>query len=429
MRCRSKNTGIIFEGLDPMLISILTLGTRGDVQPFIALAQELKKRGHDVVLATGENFRILVESHGIKFRAVRADYHSLLRTEEGMKLLRANPLAIKKHLNGIVFPLLNNVLEDFYEVARNSDIIIYRPKTLAHSFTAQLPGKAVRAAVVPGIASTADFGNPIMGGLQWLPKMFNRFTYCANKLTYNWFNSRLKDFRLKQGWSEPRKGEEAPALYGISKEFLPQPSDWPRNHHMTGFWFAQPSAVPPEKHITDFLDAGEPPILVTLGSMSVKTKLPFEKLLESALKETNERFLVAKGWQHWETGIFEDNDRILFADDLPYGSLLPRVKAVVHHGGIGTIAECLRAGKPMFICPVLHPLGDHMFWGRQVWKTACGVQPVPLNKLMPQTFVKHLEELSVNKKLHQNAASISKRIQEEDGVATAADLLENTVLR
>ncbi|HYH55614.1 MAG TPA: glycosyltransferase, partial [Anseongella sp.] len=359
------------------------------------------------------------------FRPVRADYHSLLRTEEGMKLLRANPLAIKKHLNGIVFPLLNNVLEDFYDVARDSDIVIYRPKTLAHSFTSQLPGRSVRAAVVPGIASTADFGNPVMGGLQWLPKVFNRFTYSANKFIYNWFNDRLKDFRLKQGWSEPRNGEDSPALYGISKEFLPQPSDWPRNHYMTGFWFAQTSAALPEKHITDFLDSGEPPILVTLGSMSVKTKLPFEKLLESALKETNERFLVAKGWQNWETSMFDNNDRIMFADDLPYGSLLPRVKAVVHHGGIGTIAECLRAGKPMFICPVLHPLGDHMFWGRQVWKTKCGVQPVPLNKLMPQTFVKHLGELSLNKELHENAMSISRRIQEENGVATAADLLEN----
>src|SRR3546814_5847034 len=101
-------------------------------------------------------------------------------------------------------------------------------------------------------------------------------------------------------------------------------------------------------------------LLVTLGSMSVKTRVPLEKLLEAALKETNERFLVAKGWQEWEADLFKDNDRILFAGDLPYRSLLPRVKAVVHHGGIGTIAECLRAGKPMFICPVLHPVGDHM---------------------------------------------------------------------
>src|SRR3546814_18445590 len=99
-------------------------------------------------------------------------------------------------------------------------------------------------------------------------------------------------------------------------------------------------------------------LLVTLGSMSVKTRVPLEKLLEAALKETNERFLVAKGWQEWEADLFKDNDRILFAGDLPYRSLLPRVKAVVHHGGIGTLAECHRAGKPLFICTVLHPGGD-----------------------------------------------------------------------
>src|SRR3546814_8478359 len=87
-----------------MFISILTLGTRGDVQPFVALAQELKKRGNDVVLATGPCFRQLVESHGIAFRPVRADFQSLLQTGERMELLKANPLAIRKHLNGIVFP-------------------------------------------------------------------------------------------------------------------------------------------------------------------------------------------------------------------------------------------------------------------------------------------------------------------------------------
>lgn len=408
-----------------MLISILTLGTRGDVQPFIALAQELKSRGHRVILATGEYFRDLVESHGIDFRPVRADYHSLLRTDEGMKILKANPLVIKKHLNGVIFPLLNSVLEDFYEIARESDMIIYRPKTLAHCFTNQLPARAVRAAVVPGIASTADFGNPIMGGLQWLPKIFNRLTYSANRLTYRWLNNRLKDFRLKKGWSSAALAENTPALYGISKEFLPRPGDWPPNHYMTGFWFSTPVSKLPERRVSNFLDSGEPPILVTLGSMSVNLKVPFEKLLETALKETNERFLIAKGWQKWQSDAFEGNDRILFAEDLPYRDLLPRVKAVVHHGGIGTIAECLRAGKPMFICPVLHPLGDHMFWGRQAFKLNCGVQPIPLNKLMPSTFVKQVQAVANDPVLHRNAMTISGKIRRENGVGNAADLLEN----
>src|SRR3546814_813192 len=105
----------------------------------------------------------------------------------------------------------------------------------------------------------------------------------------------------------------------------------------------------------------------------------------------------------WEADLFKDNDRILFAGDLPYRSLLPRVKAVVHHGGIGTIAECLRAGKPMFICPVLHPVGDHMFWGRQAEKMRCSVPPVPLKKLNPGTFAKHVGQLAAGQQLHEQA--------------------------
>src|SRR3546814_331791 len=233
--------------------------------------------------------------------------------------------------------------------------------------------------------------------------IFNRLTYCGKKLTYNWFNRRLKDFRSRQGLGVPRRNEETPALYGISQAFLPQPGDWPHNHYMTGFWFSTPVTESCSQEIDTFLESGEPPILVTLGSMSVKTRVPLEKLLEAALKETNERCLVAKGWQEWEADLFKDNDRSLFAGDLPYRSLLPRVKAVVHHGGIGTIAECLRAGKPMFICPVLHPVGDHMFWGRQAEKMRCSVPPVPLKKLNPGTFAKHVGQLAAGQQLHEQA--------------------------
>src|SRR3546814_15198391 len=109
-------------------------------------------------------------------------------------------------------------------------------------------------------------------------------------------------------------------------------------------------------------------LLVTLGSMSVKTRVPLEELLEAALRETNERFLVAKGWKEWEADLFKDNDRILFAGDLPYRSLLPRVKAVVHHGGPATLAESLSAGNPLLIVPVMHPGGDHMSWALQAEK-------------------------------------------------------------
>jgi len=205
---------------------------------------------------------------------------------------------------------------------------------------------------------------------------------------------------------------------------LPQPGDCPRNHYMTGFWFSTPLSETCSREVDAFLGSGEPPILVTLGSMSVKTKVPLEQLLEAALRGTNERFLVAKGWQDWEAGIFEGNERILFAGDLPYRSLLPRVKAVVHHGGIGTIAECLHAGKPMFICPVLHPVGDHMFWGRKAEKMGCGVPPVPLKKLEPDAFAQHVVILAGGKPLHDRAAMIARSIRGENGVGNAADLLE-----
>ena len=130
-----------------MKISILTLGTRGDVEPYAILGQGLKKRGHQVVLTTAKNFEHLVLSYGIDFFPVAADYQALMDSAEGKKMMKANPLAIQKNLNNNIYPLIQQSLEAFYKLALDSDLVIYQVKTLADCFADQFPEKMRVAAI------------------------------------------------------------------------------------------------------------------------------------------------------------------------------------------------------------------------------------------------------------------------------------------
>src|SRR5690606_14037057 len=159
-----------------MKIAILTLGTRGDVQPYAVLGQALKDRGHQVTLSTAKNFEQLVRSYGIDFIPVEADFQAILDSDEGKKMLKGNPFAIKRNLNTLVYPLIAQSLREFYQLALKSDLVLYHVKTLADAFADQFPGKMIRASVLPIIEPTRAFANPAFSGLT-IPRMLNSLTY------------------------------------------------------------------------------------------------------------------------------------------------------------------------------------------------------------------------------------------------------------
>jgi sterol 3beta-glucosyltransferase len=132
-----------------MKIAILTLGTRGDVQPYAVLGQALKQRGHQVTLSTAKNFEQLVKSYDIDFVPVEADFQELLSSDEGKKMMKGNPFAVKRNLNTWLYPLITNSLTEFYKLAKESDIVLYHVKTLADSFADQFPNKMIRANLLP----------------------------------------------------------------------------------------------------------------------------------------------------------------------------------------------------------------------------------------------------------------------------------------
>lgn len=165
-----------------MKIAILTLGTRGDIQPYAVLGQALKERGHQVTLSTAKNFEDLVLSYGIDFVPVEADFQAVLESDEGKKMLKGNPFAIKRNLNTWIYPLIKNSLIEFYKLAMESDLILYHVKTLADSFADQFPQKMIRASVLPIVEPTKEFANPSFSGLP-VPKFLNRFSYTLSNFS------------------------------------------------------------------------------------------------------------------------------------------------------------------------------------------------------------------------------------------------------
>ncbi|WP_026632463.1 glycosyltransferase [Dyadobacter alkalitolerans] len=406
-----------------MKIALLTLGTRGDVQPYAVLGRALQQRGHQVVLSSAKNFESLARSYGIDFAPVDADFQALLESEEGKKMMK-NPILAQRNFSRWVHPMIQSALDTFYKVSLQSDKVLFHGKTLAGYFADQFPDKMIRANVIPAFEATAQFVNPVLSGIG-LPSILNRFSYKLTEFSYRMMHKPIRAFREVNKLSPliaDYKG--LPSIYGVSRHLLTEPNDYPDNSHFTGFWYGEsPAAL--DSDVSKFLQEGAPPLLVTFGSMPLTTELNMQQAMMQLTEKLNTRIIIVKGWGFEKTTDLENCKAIKIIESAPYEKLLPHVKAVIHHGGIGTMAECLRAGKPFLTCPVLYPMGDQHFWGQLAFQKGCALKPIPLKKLTLDQLITAGYELLTRKELHTSSRLMADLLSTENGIDNAIKLVES----
>lgn len=406
-----------------MRFAIQTLGTRGDVQPYIALAINLMARGHEVQLAAPIQFADWAGEYRVPFAAMPGDLLALLDSAEGTAAIAAGKgfragFKLLKHVR----PLMRAFLDEEWQALLRfqPDVIVYHPKSFgAPTMAAALGVPHVLASPIPGFTPTNEFPSPFLPFASLGP--FNRMSHhLAIDGARVLFSKELKAWRAITLKSFKRTSLKAPAgtLYAYSPAVLPKPRDWGRDVLVTGYWFLDHPAWQPDPDLDAFLGAGPPPVYFGFGSMPGVAPEAMASLILDALRITGKRGLLCAG--AGAIGKGNMGERAFFLVNAPHDRLLPRASAAVHHGGAGTTAASLRAGLPTQIIPFF---GDQPFWGRRVELLGAGPPPLERKSLTATGLAQALVALDAAA-IPTRAAELAAAFTRDRGVSAASDFLE-----
>jgi sterol 3beta-glucosyltransferase len=416
-----------------MRIAIIAMGSRGDVQPYLALGKGLKAAGHFVRLITHENFEQLVTSHGLEFCPVKGNVQEVMESPEILKLLeQGNFLAINAYTSKIVKDISIDWARDGLAACEGMNLIIAGVGGLyiAISLAEKLNIPFLQAYIFP-FTPTKAFPAVLF------PQSISRLGGTVNRLSHHlfrqimWQGFRKADRLARQqvlnlppapffgSYNSPIV-RQYPALYGFSPSVIPLPADW-HNTQVTGYWFldAANDWIPPAA-LTKFLDSGTPPVYIGFGSMGSRNPVETADLVLAALERTGQRGILVSGWGGLSQAYLPDT--VHMVDSVPHSWLFPRVAAVVHHGGAGTTAAGLRAGVPSIVVPFF---GDQLFWGQRVEKLGVGTAPIPRKQLTVEKLAQAIDRAVTDRVMRQRAANLGAKIQAEDGIANAVRVIES----
>lgn len=401
-------------------ILILTAGSQGDVQPYIALGKGLQAAGFSVQFATDASFAQWVTEQGLNFAPIQAPFAQLIQTEAGKAAIAGKSSFTLKQ----IMPMLRQMMDDSWAVADafQPDAIVYHPKALAGYHIADrlgIPGFLAMA--LPGYSPTTAFANPIFGGGHY-GGLLNWLSYTAFLKVSLWPFRRLINRWRQETLGLPPfqhelslRGNPVPKLYAYSRHVVPIPPDWDDSDIVTGYWFLDaPSDWQPSADLVAFLDQGPPPVYIGFGSMAAQDATQTAHRVLEAVRQSGQRALLAKGWGGLSPTEVPETVHVL--DSVPHDWLFPRCRAVVHHGGAGTTAAGLRAGKPTVICPFF---GDQPFWGRRIWELGVGPKPLPQKRLTAEALAQAIRTVTTDTAMHQRAEALGANIRAENGVQQA----------
>lgn len=410
-----------------MRITIMALGSQGDVQPYTALGVGLKRTGYAVRVATFQNFRGMVEGAGLDFHPVKGDAQAIL---SGVSIGDSgnNPLTMLKGIRKSFAAIADDYIDAFAdETLFDSDLIINQlPGALFGYDLAEKLGIPHMGAAVMPLALTSAFPLCLVPAFS-LGGWYNRLTYLApEQAVWAMFRAPTQRYRAKLGLPPaPFTGHFArmratrmPILNGFSPHVVSRPPDWGEHIHVTGYWLLDEPDWSPPQDLIDFLDAGIPPVFFGFGSMPVRDPARLTAIILDALKQSGQRGILSAGW----AGLSGNDlpDTVKHIGYTPYNWLFPRMAGVVHHGGSGTTGLALRSGVPSMITPFV---ADQFYWARHI--TELGVSPggIPHKQLSADKLADAIRVMVTDGNMRARAAALGEKLRAEDGIGEAVRVI------
>jgi sterol 3beta-glucosyltransferase len=415
------------------VITFIAYGTRGDVQPAIAVGKALHQRGHTVRILAGANFAGWIEQHGLLPLPTAIDMQALMASQGGRDWVEKghNPVLQLRIMRQLLDKHGMQIAQDAWAACQGSDLIIssFTSDVYAVSMAHKLGIAHVSAPLQPTLVSTKD-GRVLLNAP--LPNQVSRINYWFGKLfleTAAWslygnianrVRTELLGLPAQTRQENQADRQKLTIIHGYSRHVVPHPADWPPYFHTTGYWFLDENEHwQPPGELLDFLTAGSPPLAIGFGSMTGRDPQKMNKIVLEAVQLSGQRAILLSGWAGLsEMGLVKSVFQLPAA---PHGWLFPQMAAVVHHGGAGSTAAGLRAGVPSILVP---HFADQPFWGQRVGALGVGPKAITRPKLTAHKLAAAMDTAVSNQTMRQKAAELGEKIRAEDGISQAVALIE-----
>lgn len=411
-----------------MNIGIFTYGTRGDLQPYVALALGLMDKRHNVVLSATEDFKEFVEGFGIAFQPLWGNAETMMNSKEGQGILATeNSIKLMKYYFKVLHDNREALRKSYYEAISKVDYIIANSMTLPIvSAIAEKQNKKVALTYfMPPVVPTTEFplGDFDFFNFPW----YNKLTYkIAQGFFWKFIKQDTNEYRKELGLPELKENlvnyldkQKILDLYCLSQSLISQPKDWETHHKITGF-----INIPKQRRenhfldqtpseLSDWLSNGDKPIYIGFGSNGVGNTEKFSKTLTEVLEKTNERILFCTGWSLYDN--LPKHNNLFVTKYVNHETILPLCKIGVFHGGAGTLATMLRHNLPVIIVSFYT---DQPTWGKIVEHKKLGVH-IPVKTLSADNLISAIQKVQA-KEIGNNLSTVGQQIRNENG-------LDNTI--
>ncbi|MFN8277361.1 MAG: glycosyltransferase [Chitinophagales bacterium] len=416
-----------------MNIGIFTYGTRGDLQPYVALALGLMSRGHQVTLSATGDFKDFVEGFGVSFQPLWGNAEQMMNASEGQRILKTeNAIKLMKYYFEVLHNNRGPLRKSYYEAISKVDFIIANSMTLpiVSAIAERQQKKLALTYFMPPVVPTAEFplGDFDFFNSPW----YNKLTYkVAQALFWKFIKDDTNEYRKELGLEPLNENlityldkQRVLDLYCLSQSLIPQPKDWERHHKITGF-----INIPKQQRENHYLDQttnelatwlrnGDKPVYIGFGSNGVGNTERFSAILNEILTKTKHRILFCTGWSQFDN--LPKHDNLFVTKYVNHETILEQCKVGVFHGGAGTLATMLRHQLPVVVVSFYT---DQPTWGKIVEKKKLGVH-LPVKRMTAQKLMAAIA-LAQTDEVRRHVEVVGKAIREENGLDKAIGEIES----